>query len=107
MDFKRFCIAIVCLFILFALVISFEGTAQAGALPMSGDPTCRALRPECFPPGKVRDDLIHKRFSEGFKVPDDKLLKFPSDEKAASARKQICAGSDCPPSLDKSNRSGG
>jgi hypothetical protein len=65
---------------------------------MSGDPTCRALRPECFPPGKVRDDLIRERFSDGFKVPDDKIPKFSGDEKASSARKPICAGSGCPPS---------
>ena len=93
------------LFIVCALLVSFQGIAQASALPMSrpGDPTCRALRPECFPVGSpmwkelmIREGRISH---EAFKVPDEKIPKLPGDQKGSASKKPFCAGSACPPSI--------
>ena len=89
MNFKLFRVAIVCLFILFALVVSFQRVAHASAMPERNTiTTCRALLPQCFPIGSpMWKELMT---SEG------RLPNLPIDEKDSSASKQICVGSGCP-----------
>ncbi|WP_088889957.1 hypothetical protein [Leptolyngbya ohadii] len=95
------------LLIICALVISFQEVAQASALLTSGteDIRCRALLPQCFPPGHpMREKLIR----DGFKVPDEKIPKTPeisnqeeADEESSPVGKPRfdCGGlpENCPP----------
>jgi hypothetical protein len=85
MNFKRFRVAIMSLFIIFALGVSFEGIVQANAIPETA--RCRAMLPECFPVGSPMWKKMMIR--EGM------LPKLPEDETSSSAEESICAGSGC------------
>lgn len=80
----------ICIVAVLSLTLLFQSPVSA----FEGDEGSSGLSRE-FASGKVKPSLIP---SDGFKVPDDKIPKFPGNEKASSARKPICAGSDCPPS---------
>lgn len=91
MNFNQFRIAVVSTFMLFALVVSLQGVAQASASPETT--TCKAMLPKCFPVGSPMWE----------KLMFDKMPKPPEvfsteEEISSSAKKPICTGSGCPPS---------
>lgn len=104
MNFKQFGISIVYLVVLFALMFSFPGIAQANALPTPVNPICRPLRLECFPlPGSpMREQLIREKMLRNrFEVPDGKVLNLTRNGKVSFARKANGIDLDRPASISE------